>query len=176
MKLKQDYFIKNSNDLDKSVAKYLDDARMNFVIYNNNIVGMDSKGVPTIYGSVDEAFAAVHDMVENGGWKMDEVAISTELDFIREYCLDAIKEYIGFLILTNKGKIFDSVNWVVHPNPIEIEEFDSDIIGIYFNENSNQVFLFISNEDDSEQIFLTIEDTEIENNTFIAIFYTLEED
>lgn len=176
MKLKQDYFIDNATDLDKSVANYLDDARMNFVIYKNNIVDRDTKGVPTIYGDFDEVIATINDMVENGGWKCDEVSFSSELDFIRKYCIDAIKEYMGNLILRNKGRVFDSVNWVVHPNPIEIEEFDSDIIGIYFNEDSNQVFLFISNEDDSEQIFLTIEDTEIENNTFIAIFYTLEEE
>ena len=150
---KEDYFIRNLVDLEKTFAQYLADADYNYVIIYKGAIDTwaGDECRPVIYGDEQEV---INETYENGKMK-DEFEVMTEQEFLINFCLDGIVEYLFKKVMNIN--YFDGVNYILHFDNsfngiIDIDGM-TDILNICTDEVRKNVSFLISNEDDTKQDF-----------------------
>ena len=141
------------------VADYFENAKYNYVIMQNGqpVHWIEEDGdAPIIYGDKEDYENELKynlDGYNEDGTLKDEFEVMTEWDFLMNYCLFAIEDFIKNYVLKN-GE-FDGINHIHYMNNPNGYKY-IDVLGVYANKD-NLSFL-VSEDNDNKQYFLVLSD------------------
>ena len=166
MEIKTNYFLRNMVDLEiTTLSEYLKGAKFNFVILEKNVpIVWGSDKTPVIYGGFEDVEAELVELKayadEEETTLKPEFKVITEAKFIKDFCLDAIAEYLFEKVV--KLKNFDGVNYILHFdntfNGIINLNGMTDILNVYADMVNKNVNFLISDDDDIKQDFCYLGD------------------
>ena len=166
MDIKTNYFLRNMVDLDiTSLGEYLKGAKFNYVILEKNVpIVWGSDKAPVIYGGFEDVEAELVELKayadEEELTLKPEFKVITEARFIKDFCLDAIAEYLFEKVV--KLKKFDGVNYILHFdktfNGVINLNGMTDILNICADMTNKNVNFLISDYDDIKQDFCYLGD------------------
>ena len=113
MEIKTNYFLRNMVDLEiTTLSEYLKGAKFNYVILEKNVpIVWGSDKTPVIYGGFEDVEAELVELKAYADKEettlKPEFKLITEAKFIKDFCLDAIAEYLFEKVV--KLKNFDGV-------------------------------------------------------------------
>ena len=166
MEIKTNYFLRNMVDLEiTTLSEYLKGAKFNYVILEKNVpIVWGSDKTPVIYGGFEDVEAELVELKayadEEETTLKPEFKVITEAKFIKDFCLDAIAEYLFEKVV--KLKNFDGVNYILHFdntfNGIINLNGMTDILNVYADMVNKNVNFLISDDDDIKQDFCYLGD------------------
>ncbi len=163
MEFKHNYFLRNMVDLDiKSLAEYLKHSDVNYVIMVNDepIVFAGDKTPAVFGGEIDVQNELAECELVNENFELKEgVKVLTESDFIKQFCMDAIEDWIikKIIELNNYDGVCyieyldNSFNGVIDINGM------TDILNLCVGVD-RMLSLLASDENDDKQDFIYITD------------------
>jgi len=166
MKIKTNYFLRNMVDLEiTTLSEYLKGAKFNYVILEKNVpIVWGSDNSPVIYGGlvdIDDELVELKAYADEEKLTLKpEFKVITEARFIKDFCLDAIAEYLFKKVVETKN--FDGVNYILHFDKtfngiININGM-TDILNIYADMVNKNVNFLISDDEDIKQDFCYLGD------------------
>jgi len=179
MKLKTNYFLNQMIELNvDSVVDYFKSAKYNYVIMMNGqpVHWIEGDGdAPIIYGDVEDYENELInnlDGYDEYGFLKDNFKVMTEFDFLMQYCMDAIIDWMVKQIKRENN--FDGVCYIHYMNNI-IKYNNGIILDAYVNPTTNKLsFLVSEDEDDMKQYFITIND--LDKETILELIEDIFED
>ena len=165
MEIKTNYFLRNMVDLEiTTLSEYLKGAKFNYVILEKNVpIVWGSDKTPVIYS----ALVVEAELVELKAYADEEKTtlkpefkVVTEARFIKDFCLDAIAEYLFEKVVEMKN--FDGVNYILHFDNtfngiINLNDM-TDILNVYADMVNKNVNFLISDDEDKKQDFCYLGD------------------
>jgi len=166
MKIKTNYFLRNMVDLDMyTLSEYLKGAKFNYVILEKNVpIVWSSDNSPVIYGGLEDVEAELVELKAYADKEettlKPEFKVITEARFIKDFCIDAISEYLFEKVV--KLKNFDGVSYILHFdntfNGIINIDGMTDILNTYADMTNKNVNFLISDDEDKKQDFCYLGD------------------
>lgn len=178
MNIKTNYFLRNMIDLDKfSIADYLMDAEFNYVIIENNVpIVWASDNSPVVLGGEEDTYVELEAIggLDDKGNINSHFRIMTELEFIMDFCLDAITEFLyNKVVLLNE---FDGTNYLQYFDKSFNGVCDingmTDVLTIYSDTENKNISFLVSDTDDKHQDFCYLGD--FDNDLIVKIVKYIE--
>lgn len=162
---KQNYFLRNMIDLEKSLAEYLTDADENYVILEkgNPLVWGDRS--PVVFGGEMDVLNELGEIdgLDDKGELKPYFKVMTEQDFIYEHCLSALEDWFK-----DKAKEIGENDGVCNVIWLDDRFVNfvsnskvSDVLGIYNSLESDGLSFLVSDSEDSLQVWYTLDDFHI---------------
>lgn len=172
IEFKHNYFLINMIDLDKSLSQYLKDSVYNYVIIeNNNPLIFAGDKMPIIFGGIEDV---EHELLEADLIGNPNVNVINERDFIKDYCFDAINDWVKSKTLEygeydgNYHILWFTPNLY---NKIKIDDY-TDILAAYVNPKEEYAHILVADEYDKKQTWIDLD--EFNTETIINIIAEME--
>lgn len=163
MKFRTNYFLRNMIDLDiATLSEYLAGSEFNYVIVENGYpIVWASDNCPVVFGGEEDAFEELYalGLVNDKGNVSDYARVYTELEFIEDFCMDAIEDWIIKKIIELNN--YDGVCYIEYLDSsfngvIDINGM-TDILNLCVGVD-RMLSLLASDENDDKQDFIYITD------------------
>lgn len=163
MKIRTNYFLRNMIDLDiATLSEYLAGSEFNYVIVENGYpIVWASDNCPVVFGGEEDVLTELYTLglCDADGNVYDNARVYTEAEFIEDFCMDAIENWIIKKVIELNN--YDGVCYIEYLDSsfngvIDINGM-TDILNLCVGVD-RMLSLLASDENDDKQDFIYITD------------------